>query len=141
MDSMIIIAGIWLIILPYMNWSSIGKKMCLLYFVIGMSACLSGILLMTKNIEANSIYLKIVFGAVCILEMLEIVGKLRRKKTIIDTLGVIISTILLTLAVILFIIAPIDVWSSIVMVVGAMIILSVSYKKSENNTHTVKNCN
>lgn len=44
MEGMMIIAGIWVAILPKMKWTSMGEKLGLLHFIIGIYVCVIGVL-------------------------------------------------------------------------------------------------
>lgn len=135
MEGMMIIAGIWVAILPIMKWTSMGGKLSLPHYIIGIYVCVMGILSKIENIMPNEIFLKIAFIAVVILEMLSIIKKLRRKeRTIVDLLAVLTGIIILVFAISVFVIDTKEIWSSIVMAAGSLIILSISYmKKNKDN--------
>lgn len=127
MEPMLIIAGIWMAILPKMKWTSMGKKLSLLYFIIGIYVCIIGILSKIQNIMPSDIFFKIAFIGVVILEILTIIKKLREEKTIIDLLAIFTGIIALIFAVSIFIIDTREIWSPILMMTGSLIILSITY--------------
>lgn len=127
MDAMLIIAGIWMAILPKMKWTSMGKKLSLLYFTIGIYVCIIGVLSKIDNIMLSNIFLKIAFVGVAILEIITIIKKLKKDKTIVDLLAIITGFIALTFAVSIFIIDTREIWSPILMMTGSLIVLSISY--------------
>lgn len=127
MEPMLIIAGIWMAILPKMKWTSMGKKLSLLYFIIGIYVCIIGILSKMQNILPSDIIFKIAFSGVVILEILTIIRRLREEKTIVDLLAIITGIIALIIAVSIFIIDTREIWSPILMMTGSLIILSITY--------------
>ncbi len=129
MEGMMIIAGIWVAILPKMKWTSMGEKVSLLHFIIGIYICAIGILSKIEYIISGDIFHKIAFLAAIILEMLTIIKKLRKERTIIDSLAVFTGILILALAISIYVIDTKEIWSSIVMIVGALLILSISYMK------------
>lgn len=134
MEGMMIIAGIWVAILPKMKWTSMGEKLGLLHFIIGIYVCVIGVLSKIQDIMPDGIFLKIAFADVVILEMLTIIKKLRKERNAVDLLAVLIGIIILAFAISVFVIDTKEIWSSIVMVVGSLIILSISYmKKNKDN--------
>lgn len=129
MEGMVIIAGIWVTILPKMKWTSMGKKLDLLYFIIGIYVCAAGILSKINYIMPNGILLRIAFAAVVILQVLTIIKKLKKEKTTVNLLAIITGIIISAFAIVILITDTKEIWSSIVMVTGSLIILSVSYMK------------
>lgn len=130
MEGMMIIAGIWVAILPKMKWTSMGERLSLLYFIIGIYICVIGVLSKIESITLSGIFIKIAFAAVVLLEMLTIIKKLRKERTVIDMLAVLTGVIISAFAISIFVIDTKEVWSSIAMAAGALIILSVSYSNS-----------
>lgn len=143
MDAMLIIAGIWMAILPKMKWTSMGKKLSLLYFTIGIYVCIIGVLSKIDNIMLSNIFLKIAFVGVAILEIITIIKKLKKDKTIVDLLAIITGFIALIFAVSIFIIDTREIWSPILMMTGSLIVLSISYvniykTKQDNDIHILE---
>lgn len=130
MEGMMIIAGIWVAILPKMKWTSMGERLSLLHFIIGIYICVIGVLSKIESITLSGIFIKIAFAAVVMLEMLTIIKKLRKERTVIDMLAVLTGVIISAFAISIFVIDIKEVWSSIAMAAGALIILSVSYSNS-----------
>lgn len=130
MEGMMIIAGIWVAILPKMKWTSMGERLSLLHFIIGIYICVIGVLSKIESITLSGIFIKIAFAAVVLLEMLTIIKKLRKERTVIDMLAVLTGVIISAFAISIFVIDTKEVWSSIAMAAGALIILSVSYSNS-----------
>lgn len=130
MEGMMIIAGIWVAILPKMKWTSMGERLSLLHFIIGIYICVIGVLSKIEGIMLSGIFIKIAFAAVVLLEMLTIIKKLRKERTVIDMLAVLTGVIISAFAISIFVIDTKEVWSSIAMAAGALIILSVSYSNS-----------
>ena len=129
MEGMMIIAGIWVAILPKMKWTSMGEKFGLLHFIIGIYVCVIGVLSKIEDIMPDGFFIKIAFAAVVILELLTIIKKLRKERTVVGLLAVLTGIIILAFAISVFVIDTKEIWSSIVMVVGSLIILSISYMK------------
>lgn len=130
MEGMMIIAGIWVAILPKMKWTSMGERLSLLHFIIGIYICVIGVLSKIESITLSGIFIKIAFAAVVMLEMLTIIKKLRKERTVIDMLAVLTGVTISAFAISIFVIDTKEVWSSIAMAAGALIILSVSYSNS-----------
>lgn len=131
MEGMVIISGIWIVILPKMNWTSMGEKVSLLHFIIGIYICAIGILSKIGYIIPGDIFHIIAFVAVIILEIITIIIKLRKERTIIGLLVVFTGIIALALAILVYVIDTKEIWSSIVMIVGALIMMSISYIKKQ----------
>ncbi|MDY6329347.1 MAG: hypothetical protein SPL51_07655 [Lachnospiraceae bacterium] len=129
MNYMIIMAGIWIAILPYVKWSDIGKKLSFLHTVIGLYTCSSIIAYIINSEVFGYIWVQIAYGLICILLVIEIIIKVKRQAVILDIIAVVTSIVGLILSIVVFLAEPMEISSAIIMVTSPMIILSIPFYK------------
>lgn len=129
MNYMIIMAGIWIAILPYMKWNECGKKNSLSHLVIGLYMCSSIVAYMINKEIFSYIWVQVAYVILCILLVFEIIIKLKKQYVILDIIAVITSIIGLILSIVVFLAGPMEISSAIIMVTSSMIILSIPFYK------------
>ncbi len=127
MEYMIIITGIWIAILPYMKWSRMGRGLSLLHIVTGVFTCISIIIHMINDVIFSYIWVQASYIIVCILLILEIITKFKGRKAALDVLAIATAILGLILSIFVFLVDPKEISSSIIMVVGPMIVLSIPF--------------
>lgn len=129
MNYVFFLTGIWVSILPYMSWNKDEKKFSMLHIIIGLYTCLSAILNWINDTLFSCAWIQIAYIFLCILEILEIIKKFKSQRAILDTLAIVTAVVGLVLSFFVFLIDYSAVDSSILMIVGAMIILSVPFNR------------
>lgn len=136
MEKIIIIAGIWIAILPYMKWNKIGRKLSFFHLVAGLYTCISIIVYMIDDVLFSYIWVQVAYMMICILLIAEIIIKLKKQKAALDVLAIVTSILGLIISVFVFCIDSREIGSAIIIVVGSMIILSIPFY--ELGTRSVK---
>ncbi|WP_165878527.1 hypothetical protein [Natranaerovirga pectinivora] len=127
MNIMLVFSGIWIAILPKMKWYSIElKKLNIAYYCIGIYTALLGILLSVIDVKISDELLVLALTASILLQICTIILKLKGENNIIDILAI-ISSVALLIGAIAVAIIEID-ESAIIMITGALLLLSISYK-------------
>ena len=127
MENIIIFAGIWIAILPYMKWSKIGRKLSFFHLAAGLYTCISIIVYMIDDVLFSYIWVQVAYIMMCILLIVEIIIKLKKPKTALDILAIVTSILGLIISVVVFCIDSREISSAIIIVVGSMIILSIPF--------------
>lgn len=134
MISILIFSGIWIAILPKMDWYSVEiKKLNIAYYFIGVYTLLLGILSKIIDVNIKDSLFIILLSAVILLEICTIILRVKGEKTTIDLLAIITSIILLILAISLVVKEIKELPWSIAIITGALLLLSVSFKKLDKN--------
>ena len=127
---MIILAGLWIAILPYMEWVNayrINRKICL---ISGIYVCCVGVLDKVHLLYDYTPWL-ILFGfilsAICLVHY--IVVKIRSPKSCVDILSILIGCGFLVMGIAVVLLDVKDSGPFITSNVGAMIILSIPWYK------------
>lgn len=127
MNIMLVFSGIWIAILPKMKWYSIElKKLNIAYYCIGIYISLLGVLLSMIDVKINDELLVLALTASILLTICTIILKFKGEKNIIDILAIVSSVVLLICAILVAIIEIEE--SAIMMITGALLLLSISYK-------------
>ena len=129
MENIIIFAGIWIVILPQMKWNDFGKKISSFHLVTGLYTCISTCAYMINNEMFKYIWIQLAYIMMSILLVLEIAIKLKKQKVALDVLAMLTAILGLILSVFVFSADPKEISSSIIMIVGSMIILSIPFYK------------
>lgn len=134
MNSILIFSGIWIAILPKMDWYSVEiKKLNIAYYFIGVYTLLLGIL--SNIIDANikdGLFI-ILLSAVILLQICTIILRVKGEKNTIDILAIVTSIILLILATSLALREIKELQWTIAIITGALLLLSVSFNKLNKN--------
>ena len=135
MNSILIFSGIWIaIILPKMNCYSVDiKKLNIAYYFIGIYTLLLGILSKMIDVNIKDGLFIILLSAVIILEICTIILRVKSEKNTIDIIAIVTSIILLILAISLVVKEIKELPSAIQIITGALMLLSVSFKKLDKN--------
>lgn len=129
MNIMLVFSGIWIAMLPRMKWYSIDiKKLNVAYYCIGIYIALLGALLSVLNVKINDELLVLALTASILLQISTIILKIRGGLSTIDIFSIISSAFLLICAISVAIIEVEELTSSITMIAGALLMLSVPYK-------------
>jgi len=131
MEFIIFITGIWIAMLPYMKWSKMGDKRTIFHLIVGVYTCISMTLYWINDSLFGYMWIRIAYIMMCCLLLYEIFIKVKGQKAIIDILAIVTSVLGIILSAYIFVLDLNEIGSSIIMVVGSMIILSISF-------HTVK---
>lgn len=129
MENIIIFAGIWIIILPLMKWNDFGKKITFFHLITGVYTCFSICAYKINSEMFKYVWIQLAYIMMSILLVLEIVMKLQKQKVALDVLAMLTAILGLILSVFVFYADPKEISSSIVMIVGSMIILSIPFYK------------
>ena len=127
MENMIIISGIWIAILPYMKWNKVGDKISLFHLITGLYTCISVIGYMVNDELFSYIWIQAAYIMMCVLLVLEIIIKLKEPKAVLDVLAIVTSILGLVLSVFVFLVDSKEISSSIMIIAGLMVILSVPF--------------
>ncbi len=127
MESMIIISGIWIAILPYMKWNKVGRKISLFHLITGLYTCISIIGYMINDELFSYIWVQVAYIIMCILLMLDIIEKLKEPKVGMRVLAIATSILGLILSIVVFLVDSKEISSAIIMIAGSMIILSIPF--------------
>lgn len=133
MNTMLVISGIWIAILPRMKWYSLElKKLNIGYYCIGLYMVLLGVLSIIE-IKIYDVFFVLAFIFSALLEISTIILRLKGEKNILDIAAIVVSVVLLIGAILIgaLSIAIIDIdglISSIEAITGALFLLSISYK-------------
>lgn len=127
MESMIIISGIWIAILPYMKWNKVGRKISLFHLITGLYTCISIIGYMINDELFSYIWVQVAYIIMCILLMLDIIEKLKEPKVGMSVLAIATSILGLILSIVVFLVDSKEISSAIIMIAGSMIILSIPF--------------
>lgn len=133
MNTMLVISGIWIAILPRMKWYSLElKKLNIGYYCIGLYIVLLGVLSINE-IKIYDEFFVLAFISSALLEISTIILRLKGEKNILDIAAIVVSVVLLIGAILIgaLSIAIIDIdglISSITAITGALFLLSISYK-------------
>ncbi|MCR1950477.1 hypothetical protein NSA50_05290 [Clostridium sp. DSM 100503] len=134
MNSILIFSGIWIAILPKMNWYSVEiKKLNIAYYFIGVYTLILGILSNMIDVNIKDGLFIILLSAVIVLEICTIILRVKGEKNTIDILAIVTSIILLILATSLALIEIKELQWAIAIIIGALLLLSVSFKKLDKN--------
>ena len=123
----VLLAGIWVVLLPFMNWNKDVKNNKILHVFIGVYTCFIAILNLIYDKEISSIWIQVAYFLICPLSILEIIKKCKGQRNSLDTFAIIIAIFELFLSLFLFINDYNSVDASILMIVGALIVLSVPF--------------
>ena len=91
METMIIISGIWIAILPYMKWNKVGSKLTLFHLITGLFTCISIMGYMINKELFSYIWVQVAYIIMNILLVLEIIVKLKEPKVAMDVLAIVTS--------------------------------------------------
>lgn len=127
MESMIIISGIWIAILPYMKWNKVGRKISLFHLITGLYTCISIIGYMINDELFSYIWVQVAYIIMCILLMLDIIEKLKEPKVGMSVLAIATSILGLILSIVVFLVDSKEISSAIIMIAGSLIILSIPF--------------
>lgn len=134
MNSILIFSGIWIAILPKMNWYSVEiKKLNIAYYFIGVYTLILGILSNMIDVNIKDGLFIILLSVVILLEICTIILRVQGEKNTIDILAIVTSIILLILATSLALIEIKELQWAIAIIIGALLLLSVSFKKLDKN--------
>ena len=128
MNTMLVISGLWIAILPKMKWYSLElKKLIIGYYCIGLYIVLLGVLsIIEMKIYDEFFILALISSA--LLEISTIILRLKGEKNILDLVAIVASVVLLIGALLITIIDIDGLISSIEAITGALFLLSISYK-------------
>jgi uncharacterized membrane protein HdeD (DUF308 family) len=127
---MIIFAGLWIVMLPYMEWVNayrINRKLCL---ISGIYVCCVGVLdkvHLWYDYTPWLILLGFILSVVCLVHY--IVVKIRSPKSCVDILSILIGCGFLVMGIAVVLLDVKDSGPFITSNVGAMIILSIPWYK------------
>lgn len=128
MNTMLVISGIWIAILPRMTWYSLElKKLNIGYYCIGLYIVLLGVLSIIE-IKIYDVFFVLAFIFSALLEISTIILRLKGEKNILDIAAIVVSVVLLIGALSIAIIDIDGLISSIAAITGALMLLSISYK-------------
>ena len=135
MNSILIFSGIWIaIIFPKMDcYSADIKKLNIAYYFIGIYTLLLGILSKMIDVNIKDGLFIILLSAVILLEICTIILRVKSEKNTIDIIAIVTSIILLILAISLVVKEIKELPSAIQIITGALMLLSVSFKKLDKN--------
>ncbi len=128
MNTMLVISGIWIAILPRMKWYSLElKKLNIGYYCIGLYMVLLGLLSIIE-MKIYDEFFVLAFISSALLEISTIILRLKGEKNILDIAAIVVSAVLLIGALSIAIIDIDGLISSITAITGALLLLSISYK-------------
>lgn len=129
MENMLVIAAIWMIILPRMKWNILKDNtwICIYSYTLGIYTLAITIMSYVSELKINSIPFSVCFVLLLILNNIFLVFKAKTESSNLTKFMICVALLCMILAIIILYLDRNEIASSIIILTATMIILSTPY--------------